>query len=132
MQLGFGRLTKGSIEYGCMLGEVWMNHMNELAITTATERVKPNFLQRRLLQVLLAWYAVFWVWMAVAPLERKDWLVENVLVFLVVGVLAGTYRIFPLSDMSYLLITMFLTLHAVGAHYTYANVPLGFWLKDAL
>jgi putative membrane protein len=25
-----------------------------------------------------------------------------------------------------------MTLHAVGAHYTYAEVPFGFWLKDLL
>jgi putative membrane protein len=45
--------------------------------------------------------------------------------------LVFTYRIFPLSDLSYLLITLFLMLHAVGAHYTYAEVPVGFWLQDA-
>ncbi len=41
-----------------------------------------------------------------------------------------TARRFPLSDRSYVLIALFLGLHAVGAHYTYAEVPFGFWLKD--
>jgi putative membrane protein len=100
------------------------------AITTATERVKPNFRRRPLLQWLVAWYGTFWVWMAVAPLDRRDWLLENLLVFVLVGVLATTYRRFPLSDMSYLLITAMLTLHAIGAHYTYAKTPLGFWMEN--
>jgi putative membrane protein len=43
-----------------------------------------------------------------------------------------TYRKFPFSDLSYLLIAIFMTLHAVGAHHTYSEVPVGFWLKDAL
>jgi putative membrane protein len=66
-----------------------------------------------------------------APLDRHDWLLENLLVFAVLAVLIGTYRAFPLSDLSYLFITAFLTLHAIGAHYTYAQVPLGFWIQHA-
>lgn len=100
-------------------------------MTTATERVKPNFWRKRLLQGLLVWYSVFWVWMAITPVNRLDWLLENLLVFVLGGVLVATYRKFPLSDLSYLLIIAFLTLHAVGAHYTYSAVPLGFWLQDA-
>jgi putative membrane protein len=45
-------------------------------------------------------------------------------------VLVTTYRRFPLSDLSYLFITVFMTLHAVGAHYTYSKVPLGFWMQE--
>ena len=36
----------------------------------------------------------------------------------------------PLSTVSYTLISAFLTLHTVGAHYTYAQVPLGHWLQS--
>jgi putative membrane protein len=81
---------------------------------------------------MLALYLALWVALALSPLDRSDWLLENLLVFVFVGGLALTYRRFPLSDLSYLLIALFLTLHAIGAHYTYAKVPLGFWLRDAL
>jgi putative membrane protein len=47
-----------------------------------------------------------------------------------IGLLAATYRRFPLSDVSYVLITVYMTLHAIGAHYTYAQVPLGIWVKE--
>jgi putative membrane protein len=40
-----------------------------------------------------------------------------------------TFRRFQFSTFSYVLITAFLTLHAIGAHYTYAEVPFGFWLQ---
>ena len=59
-------------------------------------------------------------------------MLENLLVVAMLAVLVGTYRAFPLSDLSYVLITVFMTLHAVGAHYTYSEVPLGFWLRDTL
>ena len=69
---------------------------------------------------------------AVEPLDPSDWLLENLLVFVSVPVLVLTYRRFSLSDTSYVLIFLFLVMHATGAHYTYAEVPLGYWLKDAL
>ena len=56
----------------------------------------------------------------------------NLLVFAAVPVFILTYRRLPLSDLSYLLLAIFLALHAIGAHYTYAKVPLGDWMKEAL
>ncbi|OGW51969.1 MAG: hypothetical protein A2V62_07420, partial [Nitrospirae bacterium RBG_19FT_COMBO_58_9] len=85
---------------------------------------------RRLLLGLLLFYGLFWSWLAIAPVDRRDWLLENLLSLTLVAVLILTYRRFQFSATSYYLIGLFLTLHAVGAHYTYAQVPFGFWLKD--
>ena len=101
-----------------------------MRISTATTHIETNFRQSRLLQTLILWYLTVWVITAINPLDRKDWVLENVLAVSLVAGLVLTYRHFPLSDLSYLLITLFLTLHAVGAHYTYSEVPLGYWLKD--
>jgi len=95
----------------------------------------PNrdaFRQNSLLQGLLLWYAALWIFLAISPVDRSDWALENILAMAFVLVLILTYRRFLFSDLSYVLITIFLTVHAVGAHYTYSQVPLGFWLKDAL
>ncbi|MBX3327001.1 MAG: DUF2238 domain-containing protein [Nitrospira sp.] len=81
---------------------------------------------------LLLWYGLLWTWLAIAPVNRRDWLLENLLAFALVTLLTLTYRRFQFSNVSYCLITVFMTLHAVGAHYTYAEVPLGFWLQDLL
>lgn len=86
--------------------------------------------RNRLVQGLLAWYLLFWIWMAISPVDRGDWLLENILAVTAVAVLIVTARRFQFSDLSYVLITVFLTVHAVGAHYTYAKVPFGFWLQD--
>jgi putative membrane protein len=85
---------------------------------------------RRILVGLLLAYGVFWVWLAIDPLNRRDWLLENLLVLTLIPLLLLTYRRFEFSLTSYGLIGLFLALHAFGAHYTYAEVPLGFWLRD--
>lgn len=101
-------------------------------LSTSTTHKTVGFARNRVLQILALWYGAVWIVTSIAPRDRHDWFLENLLVFAVVAVLIGTYRAFPLSDLSYLLITAFLTLHAVGAHYTYAQVPLGFWVQKAL
>jgi putative membrane protein len=88
--------------------------------------------QNRFLQGLLLVYAVFWGLMAISPASRQTWLLENLLVFGLVGVLAATHRRFVFSNVSYSLIFAFLMLHAVGSHYTYSDVPLGQWSQELL
>ena len=73
-----------------------------------------------------------WIWAAINPYNRFDWLLENILTFLCAVVLLTTFHRFPMSDISYVQIFAFLTLHAIGGHYTYSQVPLGFWFGDSL
>jgi putative membrane protein len=78
---------------------------------------------RRYLLVLAVLFALIWIALAIAPWHRADWALENALVVVFVVALAATYRRFTLSRVSYTLIFVFLCLHEVGAHYTYAEVP---------
>ena len=66
--------------------------------------------------------------LAIAPRDRHDWLLENVLTVIFAVVLVASYRHLPLSRISYTLIFLFLCLHEVGAHYTYAEVPYDAWI----
>jgi putative membrane protein len=93
---------------------------------------RTHFRDNHFLQISLACYAIFWVALAIHPVDRGDWFLENLLVFATASVLLPTYRNFQLSNLSYGLILLFLALHAIGAHYTYAKVPIGFWLRDLL
>jgi putative membrane protein len=81
-------------------------------------------------QLLLAGYVGVWGITAIKPVNRQDWWLENLLVFAVVGALVGTFRRFRFSNCAYGLIAIFMTLHAVGAHYTYSEMPVGNWLRD--
>ncbi len=81
---------------------------------------------------LLCAFVVVWIWAAIHPLYPHDWLLENYLVFIFVPVILISGRYFKLSDSSYTLITLFMILHVVGSHYTYAEVPFGETLKEWL
>ena len=89
-----------------------------------------KFTENRLLQYLAAIYLTMWVAMAIAPVDRMDWLLENMLVFVFCGAVIASVKRFQLSDRSYFLLFVFMTLHAIGAHYTYGQVPLGYWIRD--
>lgn len=75
-------------------------------------------------------FLILWVALAIAPLHRDDWVLENVLLVAAIALLAVTYRAFPLSRLSYTLIFVFLCLHTLGAHYTYAEVPYDRWFRE--
>lgn len=85
---------------------------------------------RRYLLILTSLFAVVWVALALHPLDRPAWALENALVLLFIVVLLGSYRVFPLSRVSYTLIFVFLCLHEIGAHYTYARVPYDAWFNS--
>lgn len=83
-----------------------------------------------LLMGLLLWYVALSIWTAQSPVDPQFWLISSLLPAAFVVGLIATHRVFPLSHTSYTLITLFLTLHAIGAHYTYAQVPVGQWVDQ--
>jgi putative membrane protein len=87
----------------------------------------PKMTHIRYVSALLSLLTLLWICLAIEPFDRKDWLLENLLTVITVALLAATYRRLPLSRISYTLIFLFLCLHTVGAHYTYAEVPYDRW-----
>jgi putative membrane protein len=79
------------------------------------------------LLTLSAVYVVWWIIMAIKPHDLADWALENVLVVLAAGLLIFTRKSFPLSRVSYTCIFVFMMLHTLGSHYTYALVPYTEW-----
>ncbi|WP_312940438.1 DUF2238 domain-containing protein [Stutzerimonas balearica] len=88
--------------------------------------------QHRLLAVLGLIVASALGLSAIAPYDRATWLLEVVPVLIAVPVLALSYRRFPLTRLLYLLIAFHALVLILGGAYTYARVPLGFWVQDAL
>jgi putative membrane protein len=82
---------------------------------------------RKYLLILGILFAVVWTALAIRPWYRADWAVENILVVLFVIGVAAFHRRSLFSRLSYTLIFLFLCLHEVGAHYTYAKVPYDVW-----
>jgi len=99
---------------------------------TAEQERAPATSRRRFSRYHWALLAVFlaaWTWAAIRPVYPDDWWLENLLVFVGVPLIVGLGFYFRLSNLSYTLITLFLVLHVVGSHYTYAEVPFGFTLQ---
>ena len=84
---------------------------------------------RRYQALLAVAFLIWWIVLAIDPLYRKDWALENTLVGAFVLAGAALHQRFLLSRVSYTLIFVFLCLHEIGAHYTYAEVPYDVWFS---
>ena len=81
----------------------------------------------------LAWAAAFLAvlaWSAIAPKDRLTWWLEVAPALGFVVVLAATRARFPLTPLLYVLILLHAVILMVGGHYTYAEVPLGDWVRE--
>ncbi len=65
------------------------------------------------------------------PTDRLTWWLEVAPVLIALPLLALTLQRFPLTWLCYLLIAVHAAILMLGGHYTYAHVPLGFWVQDA-
>jgi len=76
-------------------------------------------------------YGVIWVASGLDPRYRADWVLENLPTVVVVPVVVVLHQRIGFSDRACVQALLFGILHAVGSHYTYSEVPLGDWLRDA-
>src|SRR5262245_55251837 len=96
------------------------------------KRILRPMLSARRAAVLLALLALVLAWSGWAPKDRFTWLLEVAPILIGVPLLVATRRSFPLPPLLYLLILVHAAILAVGGRYTSAEVPLGFWVRDAL
>jgi putative membrane protein len=66
------------------------------------------------------------------PFDRLTWVLETLPVMLGLPLLIAAHRRFPLTPLVYRLLFIHSLILMLGGHYTYARVPAGFWLQDAL
>lgn len=95
-----------------------------IPLTTATTHQPRPFRARRFVHACAVAYAAVWIACALDPVSRSEWLLENLLPVSLLLFLAFSYRELQLSDVSYLALSGFLALHAVGAHYGYEAAPV--------
>ncbi len=84
----------------------------------------------------------YWMWIFIACISFvcinslvgttniSNWILENVLTILFLVFITTSYKRYTFSDLSYLLICIYLMLHIYGAKYTYAENPFGYYLQD--
>ena len=66
----------------------------------------------------------------IGPRDRLTWWLEVAPVVIGIPILVATYRRFPLTPLLYRLLFLHASILILGGHYTYAQVPLGFWAQD--
>lgn len=86
--------------------------------------------QNRMLFALGAMVLVALVVSAIAPYDRATWWMEVAPVLIAGPLLIATRRSFPLTTLLYVLVALHALVLILGGAYTYARVPLGFWLQD--
>ncbi|MBI5916254.1 MAG: DUF2238 domain-containing protein [Bacteroidetes bacterium] len=101
-----------------------------MKLSSTNSRHRTALSSNTWLKVFLFIFAAVWVDSFVGTTDRVNWLIENSLVFITLAFLAYTYKRYQFSDLSYLLIGIFLCLHIYGSKYTYAENPFGYWLQD--
>jgi putative membrane protein len=87
---------------------------------------------RREPAILLAAGAALLVLSGIGPKDRYTWILEVAPILVAVPILVATRRRFPLTPLAYRLIFLHACILMLGGHYTYAQVPLGFWVRDLL
>lgn len=89
-------------------------------------------LQRPLQASLMAIVVITLLVSGITPTERLTWLMEVAPVLIALPILIATRRSFPLTDLLAVLVSLHALVLILGGAYTYAHVPLGFWLQDML
>jgi putative membrane protein len=79
------------------------------------------------------WIAIFvtvLAWSGVGPKDYPTWALEVIPAVVGAAVLWYTRDSFPLTSLTYVLILIHCIILIVGGHYTYAEVPVGDWVRD--
>jgi putative membrane protein len=94
--------------------------------------VDPRRPGRAAIALWLAVFAGVLAWSANAPKDVPTWWLESLPALIALAVMAATWRRFPLTTLLYWLVLAHSIVLLVGAHYTYAEVPLFDWLRESL
>lgn len=95
-------------------------HMTHLSLARSRDRLPA---------ILLAVLVAIWLILAIDPVSREDWFLENILVLVTVPVLVATRHRMRFSNGAYVCLFLFFVLHSIGAHYTYSLVPYDAWWR---
>jgi len=72
------------------------------------------------------------LWSGINPHDHFTWFLEVAPVLIGIPVLLLTAKVFPLTPLVYILLAIHACILMVGGKYTYAEVPLGFWVSEAM
>ncbi|MGA8786659.1 MAG: DUF2238 domain-containing protein [Polaromonas sp.] len=98
-----------------------------MARSSPAEKSRTRLLAALSLVVLAAL-----LWSGIAPYDHATWALEVAPAVIAAPALLATWRRYPLTTLLYVLIALHALVLILGGAYTYARVPLGFWLQDLM
>jgi putative membrane protein len=101
-----------------------------MEFTFANSSNRTGFKQNYLLWLITFVFTIVWANSLIWTSDINNWMLENTLTFLFLVVLFLFYKKYQFSDITYLLIGIYLCLHVYGSKYTYAENPFGYWLQE--
>ena len=101
-----------------------------MPFSLAISNYRTPFQKNYWLWIFLTVFTSIWVNTLIGTNDLNNWFLENTLTVLFMLFLFFSFRKYQFSDLSYLLICVYLCLHVYGSKYTYAENPFGYWLKD--
>lgn len=100
--------------------------------TLAISNHRTPFKKNYWLWAFTSIFTAVWISTFTGTTDMNNWMLENTLTFLFVIFLVVSFRRYQFSDLSYLLVCVYLCLHVYGSKYTYAENPFGYWLQEAV
>ena len=101
-----------------------------MAFTIAVSKLRVPVRNNAWMFAFILVFGFCWANSLAGTTDINNWFLENTLVFIFLSFLVLTYKRYQFSDLSYLLICVYLCLHVYGSKYTYAENPFGYWLRD--
>lgn len=101
-----------------------------MRFTIAISNDRIPFKKNPWLWGFIAIFTIIWISTLLGTSDINNWMLENTLTIIFVLFLFLSFRRYQFSDLSYLLICVYLCLHVYGSKYTYAENPFGYWLQD--
>jgi putative membrane protein len=81
-------------------------------------------------RTLLLLFAIIFAWSMIRPHDWFTWALEVFPAVIGLALLLATHKRFPLTPLLLVLLFLHAVILVIGGHYTYALVPLGFWMQD--
>ena len=101
-----------------------------MPFTVAISKNRIPFRKNVWIKIFIAVFLIVWADSLIGTSDLPNWLLENSLVIIFLVFLLWSYKRYQFSDLSFLLICLFLCLHVYGSKHSYAENPFGFWLQD--
>jgi len=81
-------------------------------------------------KTLVVIFLIFWIALAINPVDRDIWALENIPVVTVFPVVLWLDRRYSFNNWTYLSLTAFVILHLFGAHMTYSGMTYFIWYSE--